>query len=41
MNFKSQALPCVQVIGIDGRPCQSFSPKPTADTRSKSDDRFA
>ncbi len=28
MNFKSQALPCIQVMSIDGRHCQWFRPKP-------------
>ena len=28
MNFKSQALPCIQVMSIDGRHCQWFQPKP-------------
>ena len=27
MDFKSQGLPCAQVLGVDGRECQSFSPK--------------
>lgn len=27
MNFKSLALPCIEVARIDGRPCQSFRPK--------------
>ena len=27
MDFKSQGLPCAQVLGIDGRECQSFSRK--------------
>jgi len=29
MNFKSLALPCIEVARIDGRPCQSFRAKPT------------
>ncbi|MEK9670567.1 MAG: hypothetical protein VW421_06110 [Gammaproteobacteria bacterium] len=28
MKFKSQALPCIQVMSIDGRHCQWFWPKP-------------
>ena len=31
MNFKSQALPCSQVINIDGRECQWFRFKPETD----------
>lgn len=27
MGFKSQLLPCRQVISVDGRPCQSFAGK--------------
>jgi hypothetical protein len=27
MNFKSQALPCTQVLSIDARHCQWFHPK--------------
>lgn len=28
MHFKSQHLPCIQVMSIDGRECQWFEPKP-------------
>ena len=28
MHFKSQALPCIQVMSIDGRHCQWFLSKP-------------
>ena len=31
MKFKSQALPCVQVMTIDGRECQSFRFKSETD----------
>ena len=27
MGFKSQLLPCNQVMSVDGRPCQSFASK--------------
>lgn len=32
MNFKSQALPCIQVMSIDGRHCQWFRPKPEVES---------
>ncbi len=32
MNFKSQALPCIQVMSIDGRHCQWFRPKPEGES---------
>lgn len=39
MNFKSLALPCIEVARIDGRPCQSFRAKSadaeTPDTEKK------
>lgn len=28
LGFKSQFLPCLQVLQIDGRPCQAFNLKP-------------
>jgi len=27
LGFKSQALPCIQVMNTDGRPCLGFDPK--------------
>ena len=35
MHFKSQHLPCIQVMSIDGRECQWFQPKPDADRDTK------
>ena len=37
MNFKSQALPCIQVMSIDGRHCQWFrlKPEPNQDVESE------
>ena len=39
MKFKSQALPCIQVMSIDGRECQWFRCKsetgPDTDTDNK------
>ena len=32
MKFKSQALPCVQVVSIDGRQCQWFQRKAKENT---------
>lgn len=29
LGFKSRNLPCMQVLQLDGRPCQGFEPKPT------------
>jgi len=28
MGFKSKTIPCLEVIGADGRPCMGFTPKP-------------
>lgn len=36
MDFKSQGLPCAQVLGIDGRECQSFSLKTDKKSRKRS-----
>jgi hypothetical protein len=30
LGFKSRSLPSVQVMQLDGRPCQGFAPKPSA-----------
>jgi len=30
LGFKSRNLPCVQVLQLDGRPCQGFEPKAAA-----------
>jgi len=27
LGFKSRNLPCMQVLQLDGRPCQGFEPK--------------
>ncbi len=27
LGFKSQTLPCIQVLNLDGRPCMGFTPK--------------
>jgi hypothetical protein len=35
MHFKSQHLPCIQVMSIDGRECQWFQPKPDPDRETK------
>ncbi len=37
MNFKSLALPCIEVTRIDGRPCQSFRPKPSEVERAETE----
>lgn len=28
LGFKSRALPSIEVLRSDGRPCQAFTPKP-------------
>ena len=33
LGFKSQLLPCLQVLQIDGRPCQAFCLKPELETK--------
>lgn len=30
MGFKSRNLPALEVIRVDGKPCEGFVPKPTA-----------
>ena len=35
MDFKSQGLPCAQVLGIDGRECQSFIRKTDEKSRQR------
>lgn len=37
MNFKSLALPCIEVARIDGRPCQSFRAKPVGTEPSEAE----
>ncbi|NDD74750.1 MAG: hypothetical protein EBZ40_07210, partial [Gammaproteobacteria bacterium] len=29
LGFKSRALPSIEVLRSDGRPCQAFTPKPS------------
>ena len=29
IGFKSRSLPALEVIRIDGKPCEGFAPKPT------------
>ena len=38
MNFKSQALPCIQVMSIDGRHCQWFRSKPAVNPRVEAEE---
>ncbi len=28
MGFKSRSLPALEIVRIDGKPCQGFTPKP-------------
>ena len=36
LGFKSKALPAIEVLRIDGRVCQGFTPKPQPPSASKS-----
>jgi hypothetical protein len=36
LGFKSKALPANEVLRIDGRVCQGFTPKPLPPSASKS-----
>ena len=38
LGFKSQSLPCIQVMSIDGRPCQAFQVKQQSEMDERSDD---
>jgi hypothetical protein len=29
IGFKSRSLPALEVIRVDGKPCEGFAPKPT------------
>ncbi len=35
LGFKSKALPAIEVLRIDGRVCQGFTPKPIAGSAQK------